>query len=228
MENAPGQRARSDFPRFGLPPYADRFPARLNDRSFAVFVDGEDAGRFDLAGTSLGRVSRQSDLHCVTTWTFRGAEWGGVSFAEFFDRHVQPLVNADKPVSGAVLRAQDGYKTSLPIEDLLHDSVLLADELGGRPLSVEHGAPVRLVAPAHYGYKNLKHLDRIEFYSELPRIKRGVRAFLDHPRARVRLEERGQWFPGWFLRYVYRPLIRKTARRFAAAMAGRDTGASRR
>jgi len=27
-----------------------------------------------------------------------------------------------------------------------------------------------------------------------------------HPRARVAAEERGQWFPGWLLRYLCRPL----------------------
>ena len=35
-----------------------------------------------------------------------------------------------------------------------------------------------------------------------------------HPRARVALEERGQWVPGWLLRYLYRPLIGTTVARF--------------
>jgi hypothetical protein len=33
---------------------------------------------------------------------------------------------------------------------------------------------------------------------------------LDHPRARVALEERGQFLPGWLLRYAFRPLIQPT------------------
>ena len=35
-----------------------------------------------------------------------------------------------------------------------------------------------------------------------------------HPRARVAYEERGQWVPGWLLRYLYRPLVRSTALHF--------------
>ena len=30
---------------------------------------------------------------------------------------------------------------------------------------------------------------------------------MGHPRARVALEERGRWVPGWLLRYLYRPLF---------------------
>ena len=30
--------------------------------------------------------------------------------------------------------------------------------------------------------------------------------------------ERGQWFPGWLLRYLYRPLIGPTAARFDEAL----------
>jgi hypothetical protein len=37
---------------------------------------------------------------------------------------------------------------------------------------------------------------------------------MSHPRARVADEERGQWLPGWLLRYLYRPLVRPTIARF--------------
>jgi DMSO/TMAO reductase YedYZ molybdopterin-dependent catalytic subunit len=50
----------------------------------------------------------------------------------------------------------------LLLSDLLAAEVLLADILDGLPLSMEHGAPLRLVAPAHYGYKSVKHLSGIE------------------------------------------------------------------
>ena len=110
---------------------------------------------------------------------------------DFYEKYVAPLSHEDGPLGGAVLHAQDGYKTTLMVEDLLGEDVMLADSLDGRPLSVEHGAPLRLVAPGHYGYKNLKHLKRLDFHVEVPVIKRGIRAFLDHPRARVREEERG-------------------------------------
>lgn len=48
-------------------------------------------------------------------------------------------------------RPGDPPSISLPIADLLVPAVLLADRLGGEPLSFARGAPLRLVAPAHYG-----------------------------------------------------------------------------
>lgn len=118
----------------------------------------------------------------------------------------------------ARLCGQDGYKTTLMAEDFLADDVLIADTLFGDPLTVEHGAPLRIVAPGHYGYKNLKHLSRIEFFTDPPDDKRGLRRVLDHPRARVAHEERGRIFPGWLLRRLFRPMIPRNVRLFANAM----------
>jgi DMSO/TMAO reductase YedYZ molybdopterin-dependent catalytic subunit len=43
----------------------------------------------------------------------------------------------------------------------LHD-VMLAYEMDGKPLPREHGAPVRLIIPEMYGYKNVKWLQGID------------------------------------------------------------------
>jgi len=97
------------------------------------------------------------------------------------------------------------------LADLLAADVLLADRLNGEPLIVEHGAPIRLVAPAHYGYKNAKHLTRLELRADEHGYRPRVR-LLDHPRARVAQEERGQFLPGWILRYAFRPFIEPIVR----------------
>ncbi len=169
-----------------------------------------------LAG--LPRATIEADFHCVTTWSTLGLRWGGVRFSVFFEHRIAPLLDRSRPPVGIVLRAQDGYRTTMHLEDLLAADVLLADEIDGEPLSIEHGAPMRLVAPQHYGYKSLKHLAKLEFRDVQPVVKHGPLAFLDHPRARVALEERGRWFPGWFLRRLYRPLIPRTAERFRIGM----------
>lgn len=211
-----GQKARNDFPRFGLPQYANRFPSKVDDLIINIEINGKGGTGIDLSSKNFRRSTIKSDFHCVTTWCFRGAEWSGVLISDLV-KH--PSITADiNNIAGVILHAQDGYKTSLLIEDFLGEDVMLADTLDGEPLSVEHGAPLRLVAPNHYGYKNLKHLKKIEFHSELPVIKRGIRAFLDHPRARVNKEERGRWVPGWILRYLYRLLINGTVKDFESAM----------
>ncbi|HEX5684512.1 MAG TPA: molybdopterin-dependent oxidoreductase [Ideonella sp.] len=217
----PGQRETEDFPRFGLTPFAVRFPTTVDAISLQVSGDVQtplDAGP---ALASLSRVEQQSDFHCVTTWTRRGLPWGGVRFADFYREVVVPLAGAAPEASFVVLRGQDGARTSLPLEDLLAPDVLLADRLFGQPLSIEHGAPLRLVAPAHYGYKSVKHLNRVEFWRSGANYRPFGLRFMVHPRARVAHEERGQWVPGWLLRHLYRPLIRPTVARFEQAMRQR-------
>ena len=117
-----------------------------------------------------------------------------------------------------VLRSQDGYRCSLPLADLLAANVLLADRLNDQPLSIAHSAPLRLVAPAHYGYKSIKHLKSIEFFTSAAGYRPVGLQFMAHPRARVTFEERGQWLPGWLLRWLYRPLVRSTVSSFARAL----------
>ena len=213
-----GQKYREDFPRFGLPDYAKRFPTRLNDRSILIKVNQNVELEISDVFADLSRTSMQADFHCVTTWTYPNAKWSGVRFIDFFQKHVAPLDSQSNKIVGAILYAQDGYKTTLLIDDLLNGNVMLVDTLDDHPLTIEHGAPLRLVAPEHYGYKNLKYLSRIEFYSTMPVVKRDIKAFLDHPRARVQKEERGKWFPGWLLRYIYRQFIPGTVKEFRQVM----------
>jgi DMSO/TMAO reductase YedYZ molybdopterin-dependent catalytic subunit len=215
----PGQRAREDFPRFGLWPYADRVPTV--DHPVALAVSGDVMASVTIADPLAGlpRTELVADFHCVTTWTHRAVRWSGVSFATF---HAERIVAHQRegcaPPNLVVLRGGDGYRTTLPLEDLLAPDVLLADQLNGAPLPVRHGAPLRLVAPAHYGYKQVKHLSRLEFWADTPVLRARGFEFVDHPRARVAYEERGRAAPGWLLRWLYRPFIPATVRRFARSV----------
>lgn len=219
----PGQQTRNDFPRFGLTPYAHRFPKSPGDTQLSLSGDAITVKAIASPMADLERIEQTCDFHCVTTWTRRELKWSGVRFADFYARHIEPNVLEGTQVRTVVLRAQDGYRTTMLLSDLLGDDVLIADTLDGEPLSIAHGAPLRIIAPAHYGYKSLKHLSKMEFWQDAPNVQPAAYAFMDHPRARVAHEERGRWFPGWLLRYVYRPLIGSTVRRFAEALAMRDS-----
>jgi len=214
----PGQREISAFPRFGLVQFAHRFPKQLSRIELRLVGDvGHELSLLD-ALQGLPRVEQVSDFHCVTTWSRRSLRWGGVRFVDFFERIVVPRVRPLPNTTFLVFRGQDGAHARLLLEDLLAPDVLLADTLDGSPLTVEHGAPLRLVAPAQYGYKSVKHLSQIEFRRNDEGYRPPAFRFMDHPRARVALEERGRWVPGWLLRYLYRPLVSVTAARFAKAM----------
>lgn len=220
----PGQVETDRFPRFGIPDFADRFP-RVLDR-VEVQVDG-DVGRpmtLGAAWEGLPRTEQVSDFHCVTTWTRRGLRWGGVRFADLYERILLPHAEADPEAEVVVFRGQDGYRAALPLADLLAPDVLLADRLGGEPLSVAHGAPVRLVAPAHYGYKSVKHVHRITVRRRAEGYREPGPRFITHPRGRVAFEERSRSLPGRPLRYLYRPMIRRVADRFDQALRAWEAG----
>src|SRR4249920_2923874 len=177
-----GQRARSDFPRFGHTAFADRFPAR--PRLIELQIGGDLRQPMSLGAhwESLPRIHQRSDFHCVTTWTKQGLRWGGVRFRDICARLAQVGAGIAPGSQLVEFRAQDGYRSALPLADLLADDVLLADELDGEPLPLAHGAPLRLVAPAHYGYKNVKHLKQINFLCDAKQHRPVGPAFMAHPR----------------------------------------------
>jgi DMSO/TMAO reductase YedYZ molybdopterin-dependent catalytic subunit len=214
----PGQFEIDQFPRFGLERFARRTPTDPLRIKLAILGDVEWSITVEDELGDLPRVDQTSDLHCVTTWTRRSLTWSGVRFADFYERIVVPRARPRVDATFVILRGQDGYAPSLPLSDLLAPDVLLADRLQGRPLSIEHGAPLRLVAPAHYGYKNAKHLCAVEFWRDRRAYRSATYWFMDHPRARVAFEERGRIVPGWVLRYLYRPVIPRTIRQFRRAL----------
>jgi DMSO/TMAO reductase YedYZ molybdopterin-dependent catalytic subunit len=106
---------------------------------------------------SLPRVNQVSTFHCVTGWTVKNVHWGGVRMADVLAA-ARPL-----PDAGALqfVSAERPYIDYLTVQQAsLHD-VMLAYEMDGKPLPREHGAPLRLIIPEMYGYKNVKWLQEI-------------------------------------------------------------------
>jgi methionine sulfoxide reductase catalytic subunit len=64
---------------------------------------------------------------------------------------------------GVVFRCADTYVEYLPLEDLRHPRTLLVHRMDGRPLSGEHGFPLRVIIPFKYGYKNPKCILEMQF-----------------------------------------------------------------
>jgi len=106
---------------------------------------------------ALPRADQVSTFHCVTGWTVSNVHWGGVRFKD--------LLAAAAPTSAAkaltFTSAEKPYTDSLTLQQAeLHDA-MLAYEMNGKPLGQAHGAPVRVVIPDMYGYKNVKWVERI-------------------------------------------------------------------
>lgn len=214
-----GQYDIGKMPRFGLSKFVNRFPKQTESVEIRISGKVEHPSTFNKEFAILSRTQLRADFHCVTTWSSRNQVWEGVLFEEFFNRLILPEV---KPMNGAdfiVLYGQDGYRACLPLRDLLSSNVILADCLNGQPLGIEHGAPLRLVASDHYGYKSVKYIHKIDFLMNGAGYRPAGLKFMEHPRARVAKEERGLVLPGWLLRYIYRPLVKPTIAKFERALA---------
>lgn len=217
----PGQRVIDRFPRFGTHLWRPA-PAVPTDPVVTIGGGAVDSP-FDVpvaSLTDLPRTEITADFHCVSGWTAVDLRWEGVAFETFFRTVIEPAVVADTAVTHLVFEGLDGYRSVVLAEDALAPDVLLADRLDGAPLDADHGAPVRLVSPAQYGYISTKHLSRIEVHGSAPpapRLSLADRVVESHPRARVWEEERNGSLPNWLVRPLYRalktPLLHLCARR---------------
>ena len=210
----PGQIEHPTFDRFGLGLFASRFPVVAD--TVRIDISGDVARQLTVSEelAELPRVEQISDFHCVTTWSVCSLNWSGVRFSDFYREIVLPQAGPAPGSNFVVFRGQDGYSVSMQLADLLADNVTLADTLNGARLDIAHGAPLRLVAPAHYGYKNAKHIERIEFWRDAShyRFPRPYPNLMDHPRGRVEFEERARFIPNWIIRPLYR-ILQPFARR---------------
>ena len=136
---------------------------RINAATWTLKVSGlcETPKTFTLSELrDLPTRSQSSRLKCVECWSAR-AEWGGFSLEEL-ERIVRPHPSA----LGVVFHCGDEYLEYLSREALNHNRVLLVHTMNGKPLSDAHGFPLRLIAPAKYGYKNPKAILEMEYVAE--------------------------------------------------------------
>jgi DMSO/TMAO reductase YedYZ molybdopterin-dependent catalytic subunit len=202
----PGQRMVDGFPRFGGPSKSPTVPANPALEITGAVREPVTVGLSELS--TLPRMERTSDFHCVAGWSAIGLRWEGVSFTTFYRSIIEPQLSPTTAVSHVVFRGLDGYRAMVNIEDALQKDVLLADRLDDEPLSLAHGAPLRLVSPQQYGYLSAKHLCAIEIHTSAPPIPLDFVLFRQHPRARVWQEERNGLLPAMVVRPIYRSLIR--------------------
>ena len=106
---------------------------------------------------ALPRVQVKSDIHCVTRWSRYDNLWEGVSLREVLHR-----AGPTPAARFAIIHAEQGFTTNLPLEELANDDVLLADTHDGAPLTPDHGWPLRLVVPRRYFWKSAKWIRSIE------------------------------------------------------------------
>ena len=132
-------------------------PRELDPASFRLAVAGLverplslEADRLD-AGHSF-----VATLDC-TGGFYSTQRWRGIRLAELIDR-AEPLAKA----AHVRVVSVTGYRWSFDIATARR--LLLATHVGDEPLSHDHGAPVRLVAPGRRGFEWVKWVTRVELH----------------------------------------------------------------
>jgi DMSO/TMAO reductase YedYZ molybdopterin-dependent catalytic subunit len=110
-------------------------------------------------------------LVCVEGWSAI-AWWAGLRFDDLLRAH-PPISQAkwarlESSVNLDPWGNPDPYFVSLDLSTARHPQTLLATHLNGKPLTVEHGAPLRLLVPVKLGLKNIKAITRITYTKDEP------------------------------------------------------------
>jgi DMSO/TMAO reductase YedYZ molybdopterin-dependent catalytic subunit len=106
----------------------------------------------------LPQKTIRTDIHCVTTWSRFDNDWSGVATRDLLD-----LVAPRDEAAFLILHGYDGYTTNVPLADFAAPDAMLVHGWQGRPLTRDHGGPVRLVIPHLYFWKSAKWISAIDF-----------------------------------------------------------------
>jgi DMSO/TMAO reductase YedYZ molybdopterin-dependent catalytic subunit len=104
----------------------------------------------------LPETSKVVDLNCVEGWSFT-AKWTGVKMADILNE-----TGIRDNATTVIFYSADGYSTSLDLDYLLKNNIILAYRLNDVTLPLDRGFPLQLVAESKYGYKWAKWIVRIE------------------------------------------------------------------
>ncbi len=100
-------------------------------------------------------------LNCVEGWSAK-VLWEGVLLNDLL-QEVDLLPTA----SVVIFYAYDGYSTSLPLQYIIDNDIIMAHKMNEITLPRERGFPFHLVAEDKWGYKWIKWITRIELSNDI-------------------------------------------------------------
>jgi sulfoxide reductase catalytic subunit YedY len=172
----------NNFYEFGTDKSIWREAQKLEVRPWTIKVGGMVEKPFEIGiDDLLARVQLEERVYrhrCVETWSMI-VPWSGFP--------VRSLVELCKPLGSAkfvvmktlsrpsVMREQRDllypwpYTEGLAMDEAMNDLAFIATGLYGKPIHKQNGAPLRLVAPWKYGFKNVKSIVSVEFTDKKPK-----------------------------------------------------------
>ena len=119
--------------------------------------------------------SVDGELACVDfqgniVWSFNVQDRYG-KFSIYHGIHTTPVLHEDRlyltllhsNAHYVIAHCDADYTTSLSVEILADDDVLIAYRHDGADLTPDHGGPLRLVVPKRYAWKSAKWLEGLEW-----------------------------------------------------------------
>ena len=165
----------------GLVPTCDAWNllAEENFADYRLEVGGlvEEPTSLSLAELRGVGTKTQITLHnCIQGWSGIAA-WSGLPLAELM-RRVRPTAEAQAVVFYSYGEGGEGgeggeYYDSLSLENASHPQTMLAYEMNHEPLTLLHGAPLRLRVENQLGFKMVKWIRKIEFVADIANIRQG-------------------------------------------------------
>ncbi|MBN1674317.1 MAG: molybdopterin-dependent oxidoreductase [Kiritimatiellae bacterium] len=147
---------------FGIPDECRRY-GEEDASAYRLTIDGLVDRPLSLSLPQIrdefDRTERAMVLQCMTN-----VHWGRVRFAGARLGDVLKHAGCQAPAIKLALHCADGFTGDLTVAEVFEnpDAHLLAFEMNGHPLPLEHGFPIRLTSDGRYGYKWPKWLQRIE------------------------------------------------------------------
>ena len=169
---------RSDPNIYNAYKFVDKFDTR--DWSFEVKGLANNTGKFTLEDIikKFGQEERTYRFRCVERWAM-AVPWTGFPLKKLIDFcEPQSGANFVRMVSFADAQQMPGvaqqtwypwpYFEGLRMDEAMNELAFMATGLYGKPLPKQNGAPMRLVVPWKYGYKNTKSIVLLEFVRDEP------------------------------------------------------------
>lgn len=150
-------------------------------RPWSIQVKGAAGKTSPIPVGQLRKMVTPMGLHLMEcAGNFRGAHFGMVSVANWRGASLLELLEMTKPSARATRVLISGFdqyaaesRSSVPgaswiftPEQLKNAGAFLATEMNGEALTLDHGAPVRLVVPGWYGCACIKWVNEIAFVSD--------------------------------------------------------------
>jgi DMSO/TMAO reductase YedYZ molybdopterin-dependent catalytic subunit len=137
-----------------------RGPQHIDAENYTLTVSGlvnnELNYTYDDIVNNFQLFKKAATLYCVEGWSVN-ILWEGVL--------VRDLIGAagvDPNATVVIFYAYDGYSTSVPLDYIIDNNILMAYKMNGVVLPPERGYPFQLVAESKYGYKWIKWITAIE------------------------------------------------------------------